>query len=124
MGLRSRIRGLFGASCHDEAELERAASAGCDYALISPVFSPRSKPGDRRSTLQLRGLADLASRSALPVVALGGIDSERTGPCIRAGAAAVATIGGLFPPGATPEEVEHLARDMVRAGTVARLGLS
>jgi thiamine-phosphate pyrophosphorylase len=66
--------------------------AGADYATLSPIFSPTSKPDDTRPTL---GVAALAGH-ARPVFALGGIDVDRVGPCLQAGAAGVAVLGGLF----------------------------
>ena len=69
--LRSRIRGTLSLSCHDAAALRRAAAAGCDFAFLSPVFSPQSKPGDVRPTLGLAGLAALCASAPHQVVALG-----------------------------------------------------
>ncbi len=65
------------AAVHDEAELTRAA--GADLLLLSPVFSPTSKPGDGRPTLGREGYARLRARSPCPTLALGGIRVERLG---------------------------------------------
>ena len=77
--LRARIRGTLSQSCHDAAALRRAAAAGCDFAFLSPVFSPQSKPGDLRPTLGVAGLAALCASAPLPVVALGGIGPAEVG---------------------------------------------
>lgn len=62
------------ASCHDAEELNRAASCGADFALLSPVFPTASHPGTPHlGVKQFRALADALS---LPVVALGGIALE------------------------------------------------
>jgi hypothetical protein len=64
-----------GASAHDEAEVDAALTAGAAYALLSPVWTPTSKPDDARPPLGLeRFLAAAADR---PVVALGGVTPER-----------------------------------------------
>jgi thiamine-phosphate pyrophosphorylase len=86
---------LLGASAHDAAELARAAAAGADYATLSPIFASTSKPG-YGPALGGAGLARLAARVSIPVLALGGIDSERIAPCIDAGAAGVAVMGGVM----------------------------
>jgi thiamine monophosphate synthase len=36
---------LVGRSCHDAAEVARAAAEGCDWVFVSPVHATASKPG-------------------------------------------------------------------------------
>ena len=45
--LRDQIRGPLGMSCPSLEALLAAATAGCDYALLSPTFPPCSKLGKR-----------------------------------------------------------------------------
>lgn len=48
-----------------------------DLALVSPVFTPRSKPDDPRATLGVAGFEALAARlKPCRVFALGGINEE------------------------------------------------
>jgi thiamine-phosphate pyrophosphorylase len=82
---------LIGVSCHSREELERAEREGADYAYLSPVFSPLSKPDDR-PPLGLDGFAATIVGLRIPVLALGGITPERIPDCLRAGAAGVAGI--------------------------------
>ena len=100
---RRRVRGLLGASCHSPLEVAAARSARCDYVILSPIFSPTSKPGDSREPLGLAVLAEVCAAFDLPIAALGGIEPGRVAACRDAGAAAVAMLGGLFPPDASPE---------------------
>jgi thiamine-phosphate pyrophosphorylase len=86
---------LLGTSAHDAAELARAASAGADYATLSPIFPSASKPG-YGPALGGEALARLAAGVSIPVVALGGIDRARIATCIDAGAAGVAVMGGVM----------------------------
>lgn len=79
---------LVGASIHAE---ERPPE-GADYALLSPVFPTRSKPG--ATPLGLAGLRAGVSRSPVPVIALGGVDATNAGDCLAAGAHGVAMRGG------------------------------
>ena len=117
--LRDRIRGTLSQSCHDAAALQRAAAAGCDFAFLSPVFAPHSKPGDVRPILGLAGLAALCGAAPLPVIALGGIGPAQAGDCLLAGAAGIACIGAIFSAG----DVTAAARRMRRAcGPTAFVG--
>jgi thiamine-phosphate diphosphorylase len=85
---------LVGRSCHDEAELARLSTE--DYATVSPVFPTPSKPG-YGPPLTPRGVARLAARSPVPVVALGGVRTpEQAAACIAAGAAGVAVMGAVM----------------------------
>lgn len=88
--------GVVCAAAHDRAGLARAAALGCTFALLSPVFPPGSKPGDRRPTLGLPGLSALCAAAPLPVLALGGITPQNAAACRRAGAWGVAALGACF----------------------------
>ena len=118
---RARVKGLLGASCHTALDLAAARVARCDYAFVSPVYHPTSKADDDRHPLGIRGLADLCHAVDMPVVALGGITAGRVSACRTAGAAAIAVLGALFPPGAVAEDCEKAARALFEAwGPVAR----
>lgn len=95
---RPRISGLLGASCHSRGQLERAAGV-CDYATLSPVFAPRSKPHDARETIGLSGLAVACEGLGLAVFALGGLGPGRARMSVEAGAHGVAGIGRFGEPG-------------------------
>lgn len=83
---------LISAAVHSADEARDAA--GADLALVSPVFSPQSKPDDPRPTLGLDGFDALAARLSCPAFALGGVAAER----LRAlpGAQGAAVIGAVF----------------------------
>jgi thiamine-phosphate pyrophosphorylase len=88
--------GLVGRSCHDADELAAAAAEGSAYATLSPVFKSRSKPG-YGPPLGLSRLAGLCAGAALPVYALGGIETgQRAARCRAAGAAGVAVMGAVM----------------------------
>jgi thiamine-phosphate pyrophosphorylase len=63
---------VLGLSAHDTAELDLAVAAGCDFALLSPVWPTASKPGAPH--LGSVRAAQLTAQARLPVVWLGGID--------------------------------------------------
>lgn len=85
---------LIGASCYNQVELARQASAnGADYLAFGAVFQSLSKPDTVRAPLTLFSQArDLG----LPLVAIGGITEKNARSVIRAGADAIAVINGLF----------------------------
>jgi 8-oxo-dGTP diphosphatase len=85
----------IGASCHDTAQLARAAELGLDYALLSPVLPTASHPDS--PPLGWRRFAALTERARLPVYALGGL-SRTDVPVARIhGAQGIAAIRGLWP---------------------------
>lgn len=84
---------LVGRSCHDEVELSRLTRE--HYAIVSPVFPTPSKPG-YGPPLGLDGLARLADRSPVAVLALGGVTPDNAADCLAAGAAGVAVMGAVM----------------------------
>ena len=67
--------GIRTASAHDLRELRAAERSGADLVFLSPVFPTRSHPGAR--VLGSARFAAIARRARVPVVALGGMDSEK-----------------------------------------------
>lgn len=65
---------LFGASCHNEAEVQHAVAIGADYITLSPVLLTASHP--EAPSLGWEGLASLLSVCSLPVFALGGLNTD------------------------------------------------
>lgn len=93
--VRAAFPGLvLGRSCHDRAGLERAARVA-DFALLSPLAAPHSKPATAPA-LGTAGFAAALEGVSIPVFALGGVTVEHLGPLRRAGAAGVALLGGAF----------------------------
>ena len=94
--VRWRVEWLVTIAAHSPAALERAAGAGADAALLSPVFATASHPAAR--PLGPHRFAALARASALPVYALGGIAPARARLLRGSGAVGIAALGGLVPP--------------------------
>jgi thiamine monophosphate synthase len=108
---RSQVTGLLGASCHSAAEVDAAFAAGVDYALLSPVWRPTSKPGDLRSPLGPdRFVAMAAGR---PVLALGGLTPARHHALRARGAHGSALLGPLF--GSSVQAAAEALRAFLRA---------
>lgn len=83
---------LVGASCHDARGLAEAAMRGADFATLAPFAAT---PG-KGPPLGRDGFAELSSRAALPVLALGGLGAATVGDALAAGADGVAVIGAVY----------------------------
>lgn len=94
--VRSAFPGLLiGRSCHDRAGLLSAEVDGADYALLSPIAAPHSKPLIG-AALGVDGFGEAVRGLSLPVLALGGL-TPTLAPALRAaGAAGMAALGGIF----------------------------
>jgi thiamine-phosphate pyrophosphorylase len=82
---------LLGRSAASVDEAREAERIGAAYVGAGPVWATPSKP-DADPAIGLDGLAEICGAVAIPVVAIGGVDAESAGDCIRAGAAGVAVI--------------------------------
>ena len=85
---------LVGVSTHDPAEVKALEVGAADYVHLAPIYDPFSKPANRPA-LGLEALGQ-AARHGLPVLAQGGIDSERSRAAMAAGAAGVAVTGEIL----------------------------
>jgi thiamine-phosphate pyrophosphorylase len=87
---------VLGVSTHSVDEIAVAARAGADYVMFGPIYETPSKAGMGRP----QGLAELrravAAADPVPVVAVGGITTERAAECRDAGARGAALIRGLL----------------------------
>lgn len=82
--------GLRGLSCHNIGDLELAEQQGFDYAFLSPIFATQSHPDAIPLGMDL--LEEACERIQIPIIALGGMDFEKGGACLAAGAAGWAGI--------------------------------
>jgi 8-oxo-dGTP diphosphatase len=89
---RDRFSGWISASCHDEAELQKASECQLDWAFLSPVLPTASHP-------ELHGIGwDTAAKwvgeAQLPVFLLGGLNAAHLSKAIESGAQGIAGISG------------------------------
>lgn len=80
----------IGASCHNQAELARAAKIGVDFALLSPVLPTLTHPG--AATLGWETFSKWAAGSPIPVYGLGGLTAADVDLATRNGAHGVALL--------------------------------
>lgn len=85
---------LFSVSCHSEAELQRGVELGADFAMLSPVLPTASHPGE--PALGWPAFADIVSRVAIPVYALGGMQPDLIQTAQQHGAQGIAAISALW----------------------------
>jgi len=86
---------VISAACHSAVEAEQARAAGCDLALLSPIYE---KPGTPLEGLGLEALRQ--APKGWPMLALGGVNEGNAKECVLAGAAGVAGIRLFFGEGA------------------------
>ena len=72
---RGRGLGLRSAPVHNLEEIRAAERADASLLFLSPLHATRSHPG--AEPLGPARFAELARRTRLPVIALGGMDSEK-----------------------------------------------
>lgn len=91
-------RMTLSASVHDAESLARAADAGADFILLSPVFPTASHPEE--PALGIDAFKKLAGGSRVPVVALGGITPANREQLRGFGVAAIGSLLLTDDPGA------------------------
>ncbi len=89
----ARSQWLVTAAAHSRAAIGRAARAGADAAIVSPVFPTASHPG--APSIGPVRFAAWARSSPIPVYALGGVTAQTAQRLAHSGAVGLAGIGGL-----------------------------
>lgn len=104
---------LVGVSTHDREQLARALHEAPDYVAVGPVFPTASKVG-AGPVVGLDAVAAAVRVSALPIVAIGGIDAVGAVEIDRLGAC-YAVIGALVPETGSLAEVRARTEELRRA---------
>jgi thiamine-phosphate diphosphorylase len=83
---------LVGRSVHSEEEaIEAETAGGCDYLMFGTVFPSSGKPAGHQAA-GVEALARVCDRVRLPIVAIGGITTERAPAVWQAGAVGLAAV--------------------------------
>jgi thiamine-phosphate pyrophosphorylase len=101
---------LVGKSTHDLEQVATAVEERPDYLAVGPMFVSSTKPRERVAGVEL--LAQAARRTSLPLAAIGGIDAQRAGPLISAGASCVCVCSAIIA-SADPESAARALRAAV-----------
>lgn len=92
--VRERFDGFVGKSTHNVAQAQAAQDQGADYIGVGPVYPTTTKKSSN-APLGLETLAAICQNARVPTVAIGGINLERIGGVVRAGATSVAMISAV-----------------------------
>lgn len=90
--------GPFGVSVHGAQELQHARTRGASYAMLAPIWSPNSKPQDRRIPLGPQAFEAAQKDCEIPLFALGGVSAANCHVWRGRRDLHVALIGQLFAP--------------------------
>jgi 8-oxo-dGTP diphosphatase len=85
-----------GASVHDAEELTRAGALALDYAVLGPVHSTPTHPG--QTPLGWSRFERLARQTAVPLFAIGGLDATDLPRACASGAHGVALLSAAWRP--------------------------
>jgi thiamine-phosphate pyrophosphorylase len=88
-------RKIIGVSTHDPEQAIIAERGGADYIGFGPLFGTTTK-ATGYTARGLDQLREIRQRVSLPLVAIGGVTSERAPSALTAGADAVAMISDLI----------------------------
>ncbi len=108
---------ILGISAGTVEEAVAAEQAGADYIGVGAVFATGTKKNARNLTMdQLRAIRASVS---IPVVAIGGINTENIGQLSGSGVDGVAVVSAIFAaadPGAATARLLTLSRELVAHG--------
>ncbi|HEX6015948.1 MAG TPA: thiamine phosphate synthase [Geminicoccaceae bacterium] len=100
---------ILGLSVTDPAQLAAVDSALVHYLGVGPIFATSTKP-DAAPAMGLSGLAATRAGTALPIIAIGGIDATNAAAVIRAGADGIAAVSAICAAGDPSSAAVALAR--------------
>lgn len=86
---------LIGVSTHNREEALQAQSWGADYITFGPVFDTPSKAGLLKPT-GVEEIHKLKKEIHIPVVALGGINTNNVESVLQSGANGIAVISSIM----------------------------
>jgi len=86
---------LIGISTHSTEQVVQATEQGADYIGYGPLF-PTTTKADHEPVVGIDGLKKVRPLTSLPIVAIGGIQSELVSKIVAAGADAVAVASGIL----------------------------
>ena len=109
---------ILGLSITGEADLAAADLAGVDYLGVGPIYASPTKP-DAAPPMAIGGLAAIAAKARLPIVAIGGLHAGNAAAAAAAGADGVAVVSAICA-APDPEAAARELRDIVAAARRTR----
>ena len=98
---------IIGVSTHNREQARAAQFAGADYIGFGPLFATRTK--DAGETQGIVNLQQIRNEVTVPLIAIGGINTDNVGEAISAGADGVAVISAVL----SAPDPRKAAREMV-----------
>ena len=100
---------VIGVSVANAEEARAAEAAGATYVSVGSIFETSSK-SDAGEAIGIGPIGDIRRATALPVLAIGGINRDNVEAVIRAGAHGVAVISAVSEAGDMVEATSNLRR--------------
>jgi thiamine-phosphate pyrophosphorylase len=100
---------LIGASTHSVHEARKAEQEGADFITLGPVYETPSKLRYGKP-IGMQQLLKVMEEVSVPVLAIGGINRERVGEVLAAGAFGVALISAVYASGDIKSTTEEFMR--------------
>ena len=118
LGLAKKILGdsmIIGISAESVQDAIEAEKGGADYLGVSPIYATPTKT-DTAPALGLEGLREIRKAVRLPLVGIGGLNTENAADVIRSGANGVAVVSAIV----AADDPETAAGDLKKIITEAR----
>ena len=100
---------VLGKSVHSAETAQQASREGAEFVIVGTIYKSSSKPGIKPAGVGL--ITEIAKDASLPIVAIGGITSDKVDEVIQAGAAGVAVISAI----AGAEDPKAAAQELGKA---------
>jgi len=109
---------VLGVTVGSAGEAAAAREAGADYLGSTAVFATRTK-ADAGAPIGIAALAALVRASALPVVAIGGIDEHNARAVLETGVAGIAVVSAIVAADDPRAAASRLSEAVLRARRAA-----
>lgn len=86
---------ILGVSAESVTEAQQAEQDGADYLGVGPIFDARSTKPDASEPGGFTLLSGIRNQTSLPIIAIGGINSNNAREVINAGAHGIAVISAI-----------------------------
>jgi thiamine-phosphate pyrophosphorylase len=104
---------VLGVSLDEAGQVHAVDPAVVDYVAYGP-FAATATKADAGRPVGEAGLAEVAKRTLLPLVAIGGLDAQNVAAAVRAGADGIAVVSAIMA-AADPEAASRALRAAIDA---------
>lgn len=115
-------KAIIGISTHSAAGALQAEAGGADYVTLGPVYHTASK-APYGEPIGQKPLTEAAAHLKIPLYALGGINKERVGEVLEAGASGVALISAILAGKDTESRAREITDELIKYNETCRRAL-